>query len=129
MYKITIEKDSSYAEHYDTFTIEQEEKSVSITHAAEGFMDKDVDSKTIKLPLADYSPIADVFENLDFPKILAESDVLMGYDGWILKCTISNGMTVVSVSLWCPSEDPSKPETTRLLQACEKVCALFGEDL
>ena len=129
MYKITIEKDSSYAGHYDTFTIEPEEKSVSITHATEGFMDKDVDSKTIKLPLADYCPLVDVFENLDFPKILAESDVLMGYDGWILKCTISNGMTGVSVSLWCPSEDPSKPETTRLLQACEKVCALFGEEL
>ena len=129
MYKITIENDSSYAGHYDTFTIEQEESSVSITHAAEGFMNMDVESKTIKLPLAEYGPIADVFENLDFPKILAESDVLMGYDGWILKCTISNGMTGVSVSLWCPSEDPSKTETTRLLQACEKVCALFGEDL
>ena len=61
MYKITIENDSSYAGHYDTFTIEQEESSVSITHAAEGFMDKDVDSKTIKLPLTEYSPLADVF--------------------------------------------------------------------
>ena len=129
MYKITIEKDSSYAGHYDTITIEQEKSSVSIKYAAEGFMDKDVDSKTIKLPLTEYCPIANVFDNLDFPKILAENDVLVGYYGWILKCTISNGMTKVSVSLWCPSEDPSKPDTTKLLQACDKICALFGEEL
>ena len=40
MYKIKIERDSSYAGYYDTFTVEPDETSVLITHEAEGFMNK-----------------------------------------------------------------------------------------
>lgn len=36
-------------------------------------------------------------------------------------------MTEVTVSLWCPDENPSKTETTKLLKACDKVCNLFPE--
>ena len=127
MYKIKIERDSRYAGYYDTFTVEPDETSVLITHEAEGFMNKDVKPKTITMLLKDYTPINNVFENINFSKILEESDILNGYDGWILKCTVSNGMTEVTVSLWCPEEDPSKPETTKLLKACNKVCDLFPE--
>ena len=127
MYKITIERDSSYAGYYDTFTVEPSESSVSITHEAEGFMNKDVEPKTMTMSFKEYNPINEIFENINFSKILEESNVLMGYDGWILKCTISNGMTNVSVSLWCPEEDPAKPEITKLLKACDKLCNLFPE--
>ena len=127
MYTITIERDSSYAGYYDTFTVEPAESSVTITHEAEGFMNKDVEPKTITMSLKEYTPIQEFFENINFYKILKECDILNGYDGWILKCTVSNGMTKVSVSLWCPEEDSSKPETTKLLKACNKVCALFSE--
>ena len=64
MYNITIETAASYAGKSDTYTIEQGDKSIPVTHEVGGFMNKNV-----------------------------------------------------------------KPETTKLLQACEKVCALFDQEL
>ncbi len=127
MYKITIERDSSYAGLNDTFTVEPGETLVSITHETKGFMNKDEEQKTKNISLKKYTPINDVFENINFSKILEENDILIGYDGWILKCTVSNGMTEVTVSLWCPEKNPSKPETTKLLKACDKLFNLFPE--
>lgn len=127
MYKITIEIDSSYVGYYDTFTVEPDESTVSITHEAKGFRNKDVKPKTITMSLKEYAPINEIFNDVKFSKILEESDILRGYDGWVLKCTVSNGMTNILVSLWCPEEDPAKPETTKLLKACNKVCDLFPE--
>ena len=128
MYKITLEKDSSYAGYDDIFSITPEEGFVSITHDAEGFMNNDEESKTIELSPKEYQPIADAFDNINFYTVLEESNILMGYDGWVLKCTISKGMTNLTVSLWCPEEDSSKPETTKLLQACNMVFDLFPEE-
>lgn len=129
MYKIKITKDSCYTGHIDTYTVEQEEDSVIITHSGEGFSNYDLPSDIVKISLKEFKSIGDVFENINFDTILKESDVLNGYDGWILECTISNGMTKASVSLWCPEVDPVKPETTKLLKACEKICALVGDEL
>ena len=129
MYNITIETAASYAGKSDTYTIEQGDKSIPVTHEADGFMNKNVKPETKKLSHTEYRPIADVFENIDFQKVFKESGDLVGYDGWTLKVTLSKVMSGISVSLWCPSEDPSKPETTKLLQACEKVCALFDQEL
>ena len=66
MYKITIERDSSYAGYYDTFTVEPSESSVSITHEAEGFMNKDVEPKTMTMSFKEYNPINEIFENINF---------------------------------------------------------------
>lgn len=129
MYNITIERDVSYAGYDDFITISPEEKSVLITHEPEGFMNLESESKTIELSPADFKPIADTFENINFYTILEESNILKGYDGWTLNCTFSKGMTKLTVSLWCPDEDPSKPETTKLLKACIKIFDLFGIDL
>ena len=128
MYNITLEKDSSFAGYDDIFTITPEEGFVSITHDAEGFMNNDEKSKTIELSPKEYQPIADAFDNINFYTVLEESDILMGYDGWVLKCTISKGMTNLTVSLWCPDEDSSKPETTKLIRACNKVFDLFENE-
>ena len=81
-----------------------------------------------KLSHTEFRPIYDAFDVLDFTNIYKESGDLVGYDGWTLKCTISNIMSEISVKLWCPSESPEKPETTKLLQACEKVFSLFEEN-
>lgn len=129
MYKIKISKDSCYTGHIDTYTVEQEEDSVIIIHSGVGFSNYDLPSDIVKISLKEFKSIGDVFENINFDTILKESDVLNGYDGWILECTISNGMTKASVSLWCPEVDPAKTETTKLLQACEKICALVGDEL
>lgn len=125
MYKIKIVKDSSCAGYLDTFTVEQNGLSVLLTHEAEGFMNLEKEPHIRELSLQDPQTISKSFENINFYKILEESDILMGDDGWILKCTVSNGMTEVTVSLWCPDKDPTKPETTKLLKACDKVCNLF----
>lgn len=125
MYNITLEKDSSYAGYDDFYTASLEDSFVSITHEAEGFMNIDTKSQTIELSLEDFKPIAAAFDNINFYTVLEESNILKGCDGWILKCTISKGMTKLTVSLWCPEEDSSKPETTKLLKACDMIFNLF----
>lgn len=125
---ITIEKEVSYMGRKDIYTIEQGEKSIPITHKVGGFMHKKVKSEIKKLSHTDFRPIFDAFNDLDFTKAWKESGDIVGYDGWTLKCTISNVSSEISVQLWCPSEFPENPETTKLLKACEKVFDLFEDN-
>lgn len=129
MYNITIEKEVSYIGRTDTFTIGPADKSIPITHEVSGFMHKKVKPETKILSYTEYRLIEDAFKNIDFQKVFNESGDLVGCDGWTLKVTLSNIMSGISVSLWCPSKDSSTPETTKLLVACEKVCSLFGNEL
>ena len=122
---ITIERDVSYIGRKDTFTIEQGDKSISITYEVGGFMHKKVKPITKKLSHTEFRPIYDAFNALDFTKVYQESGDLVGCDGWTLRCTISNVMSEISVQVWCPSESPEVPETTKLLKACNMVIDLF----
>ena len=122
---ITIERDVSYIGRKDTFTIEQGDKSIPITHEVGGFMQKKVKTETKNLSHTEFRTIFDAFNALDFTKIYQESGDLVGCDGWTLRCTISNVMSEISVQVWCPSESPENPETNKLLQACDKVYNLF----
>ena len=128
---ITIEKEVSYMGRIDIYTIKYDDKSIPITHKVSGFMHKKVKPETKKLSHTDFSPIYDAFNHLDFTKAWKESGDFAGCDGWTLKCTISNEVSEISeiaVKLWCPEKDHSKPETTKLLEACEKVFSLFEEN-
>ena len=129
MYNITIEVEASYAGYDDIFSVTPDEKFVSINHEPEGFMNTETKSQTKELSISEYQPIADVFDDINFYTVLEESNDIKGYDGWTLNCTISKGMTKLTVSLWCPDENSSKPETTKLLKACKKVFDLFGFEL
>ena len=129
MYNITIEKEVSYIGRTDTFTIGPDDKSIPITHEVGGFMHKKVKPETKKLSYTEYRPIEDAFKNIDFQKVFNESGDLVGCDGWTLKVTLSNIMSGISVSLWCPTESPETPETTKLLQACEMIFSLFEDVL
>ena len=122
---ITIEKEVSYMGRTDIYIIEQGDKSIPITHEVGGFMHKKEKPETNKLSHTDFRPIFDAFNDFDFTKAWKESGDLVGCDGWSLKCTISNVMSEISVKLWCPSESSETPETTKILQACEKVFSLF----
>ena len=122
---ITIEKEVSYIGRKDIYIIEQGDKSVLITHKVGGFMHKKEKAETKKLTHTDFRPIFDAFNELDFTKAWKESGDIVGYDGWTLKCTISNVSSEISVQLWCPSDSPETPETTKLIKACEKVFSLF----
>ena len=122
---ITIKKEVSYIGRTDIYTIEQGDKSIPITHKVGGFMHKKVKPETKKLSHTDFRPIFDAFNALDFTKVWKESGDLAGFDGWTLECTIYHVSTEISIRLWCPEKDQSKPETTKLLEACEKVFSLF----
>ena len=125
MLTITIEKEASYMGRIDIYTIKYEDKSIPITHKVSGFMHKKVKPETKRLSHTDFSPVYDAFNDLDFTKAWKESGDFVGCDGWTLKCTISNVSSEISVQLWCPEKHQSKPETTKLLEACEKVFSLF----
>ena len=122
---ITIERDVSYIGRKDTFTITNDDKSIPITHEVGGFMHKKVKPESKKLSHTEFRPIFDAFNVLDFTKVFQESGDLVGCDGWTLRCTISNVMSEISVQVWCPSESPEVPATTKLLQACNMVFDLF----
>ena len=87
---ITIEKEVSYMGRKDIYTIEQGDKSISIKHKVGGFMHKKEKAETKKLTHTDFRPIFDAFNELDFTNAWKESGDIVGFDGWILKCTISN---------------------------------------
>ena len=125
---ITIERDVSYIGRKDTFTIENGDNSIPITLEVGGFMHKKVKPVTKKLSHTDFCPILDAFNALDFTKVYQESGDLVGCDGWTLRCTISNVMSEISVQVWCPSESPEAPATTKLLQACNMVFDLFPKE-
>ncbi len=122
---ITIKKEVSYIGRTDIYTIEQGDKSIPITHKVGGFMHKKVKPETKKLSHTDFRPIFDAFNDLDFTKVWKESGDLGGFDGWTLECTIYHVSTEISIRLWCPEKDQSKPETTKLIEVCEKVSSLF----
>ena len=121
---ITIENDGGMG-RTDIYTIEHGDRNVLITHEVGGFMHENEKPETKKLSREDFRPISDAFCDLDFTKAWKEAGNVVGLDGWTLKCTISNVSSEISVQLWCPSEAPEFPETTKLLHACESIFSLF----
>lgn len=128
MYKIIIEQDASYAGFFDTYTFEPNVKSVSITHESKGLLNFKEEPQTRELSLKESQSISGAFENFNFNKILEESYLRIGHNGWYLRCYVSKGVTTVCISLWSPVEDPSKPETTKLIKACNKIIDLFPKE-
>ena len=126
-YSITIKTEAAYAGRTDTYSVVTVDNTITIIHEVGGFMNKNVKPESKTLSDTEYSSFLDSFKNIDFQKVFHESGALVGCDGWTLTVTSSNVMSGISVSLWCPSEDPEKPETTKLLKACNKVCNYFPE--
>lgn len=124
-YNITIETEASYAGRTDIYTVESCEDKFTITHEIGGFMHKKEKTATKKLSAAEFKPIEDAFNKLDFTKVFIESGDNFGCDGWTLKCTIGKVISNISVLLWCPSSHQDIPETTKLLKACDMIFNLF----
>ncbi len=80
-----------------------------------------------KIPLEEYQKIIDEFYVLDFNKIFKENPDNIGLDGWEFKCSLVDGWNEISVSLWSPSKDDSKPETAKLLESCRNVFERFKD--
>ena len=126
MFEIIIDV-QNYFGTKEIFTFSYAGKSGLIIHEKGNFKDTDeLDRKTISK--ADFENIIKAFSEVNFTKVFNEHSDLIGLDGWILTCTIKKGTVNISAQLWCPVKEPSMPETTKLLEACELVCPIFELD-
>lgn len=123
MFTVIVEKEDGFR-NKETYTLEPDYSS--LTYEAEGFNKK---SKPVKKTISqtDIKKINEVFSALDFSKIFKETDDLLGMDGWTLTCTLEFRMNQVSVDVWCPNDSSSKPETAKLVKACELLESVFGK--
>ena len=123
MFTVIVEKEDGFR-NKETYTLEPDYSS--LTYEAEGFNKK---SKPVKKTISqtDIKKINEAFSALDFSKIFKETDDLLGMDGWTLTCTLEFRMNQVSVDVWCPNDSSSKPETAKLVKACELLESVFGK--
>lgn len=123
MFTVIVEKEDGFR-NKENYTLEPDYSS--LTYEAEGFNKK---SKPVKKTISqtDIKKINEAFSALDFSKIFKETDDLLGMDGWTLTCTLEFRMNQVSVDVWCPNDSSSKPETAKLVKACELLESVFGK--
>ena len=123
MFTVIVEKEDGFR-NKETYTLEPDYSS--LTYEAEGFNKK---SKPVKKTISqtDIKKINEAFSALDFSKIFKETDDLLGMDGWTLTCTLEFRMNQVSVDVWCPNNCSSKPETAKLVKACELLESVFKQ--
>lgn len=123
MNTITIEVEDCFGKK-EIFTVSSNYKSASIQHHYDDIQDiKKLDEKEITQ--ADYDKILKAFTNVNFHTVFNENPDLLGCDGWTLICSIHNGTSKLSIEVWCPEKDSSKPETTKLIEACELICPIL----
>ena len=123
MFTVIIEKEDGF-KNKETYTLDSDRCSLS--YEVEGFNKK---SKPVNKSISqtDAKKINEAFSALDFSKIFKETDDLLGCDGWTLTCTLEYRMNQVSVNVWCPNNSTTKPETTKLVKACELLESVFGK--
>ena len=123
MFTVIVEKEDGFR-NKETYTLEPDYSS--LTYEAEGFNKK---SKPVKKTISqtDIKKINEAFSALDFSRIFKETDDLLGMDGWTLSCKLEFRMNQVSVEVWCPNDSSSKPETAKLVKACELLESVFGK--
>ncbi len=123
MFTVIVEKEDGFR-NKETYTLYSD--ICSISYETEGFNKK---SKLLNKSISqtDAKKINDAFSALDFSKIFKETDDLLGCDGWTLTCTLEFRMNQVSVDVWCPNDSSKKPETTKLVKACELLESVFEQ--
>ena len=125
MFTLIFEKTDSY-ENKKIYTLEPDGSSSILASKSEDFNKK---GKYVRknISLAVTKKINDAFSALDFSKIFKETDDLIGNDGWTITCTLEFRMNQVSIDVWCPKGGSSKPETTKLVKACELFESIFEQ--
>jgi len=107
----------------EIFTLSQDFNVLELLHEKGNFEETDeVDRKNISK--ANFEKISKAFFDINFTELFNENPDQIHLDGWILTVSIQNDMAKISAQLFCPRKDNSKPETTKLLQACELICPL-----
>ena len=79
--------------------------------------------KNIKI--SDYNDILQSLQAINLDQVFKENEENIGLDGWTLSCSISHGVIHHEIAIWNPEKDALKTETTKFLQACDKVFALL----
>lgn len=123
MNTISIEIQDCFAKS-DIFTVSSDYHSASIQHHYNNIKKfKKLDERSITKD--DYEKILKAFMDVNFNAVFNENPDLIGADGWTLICSIENGTSRISIAVWCPEKDLSKPETLKLIEACELVCPVL----
>lgn len=117
----TLSKDG----HIDIYNIVDLVEKVVITHNFTELENDKEESERKTLSAADFRPIADAFENLDYTQIFKESDNLPYCDCSYLTCEFVSGKSSVSLSLYCKLQDTTVSEISKLFDACKMVFDLF----
>ena len=125
MFTVIIER-SEGLKNKDTYTLEPGENNSIISWEGEECNKKSGHTRK-SISILDSKKINDAFSALNFSKIFQETDNKLGKDGWTLTCTLEYRMNQVSVDIWCPEEGNSKPETSKLLQACKLFINIFDQ--
>lgn len=123
MYTITIKIEGSYGKA-DIFTVSERAHSAIIQHHYDSIKKiKKLDERSITKD--EFNIIFKAFMNVNFNELFKENPDLIAADGWTLICSISNGSAEISISVWYPEKDLSKPETKKLIEACKLVCPVL----
>ena len=123
MNTITIKIQDCFA-NSDIFTVLSSPHLASIQHHFDSIGKiKKLDVRNITKD--DYDKLYKAFMNVNFNEVFNENPDLLWFCSWTLICSFENGTAVISASVKCPEKDPSKPETTKLIEACELVCPVL----
>ena len=129
MLNISIEKQVSWVGR-TSISIQTDHKSALMYYHFRPSSEEQNEIKYEKrYSFARYEKIAALFESVDFSKVFNENRHQIGLDGWRINCSISSGFTRNTIDVWCPEKSEEKPETTKLLEACETMFGLVGEKL
>ncbi|MCR5620621.1 MAG: hypothetical protein K6G18_02075 [Treponema sp.] len=85
-------------------------------------------SSSTKISILDYKKLYDEAASLSLEKVFSENRGQTFLDGWELRFTLKNGMTILKVEVQCPDENKNASETRKLLVLCEKVFALVENE-
>ena len=129
MYNIKIEKLSTENDRIDTFETVEINGTVKIDHKFEFISNDKKDYERKRLSLTEFHPIAEAFENLDYTKIIKESNKLTGCEGWYVICTISKYPLSFSIGLYSHPDASKAPETTKFYEACNMIFELFKDPI
>lgn len=123
MNTITVTIQGCYGKS-EIFTVSETAHSASIQHHYDNIKKtKKLDERSITKD--EFNKIFNAFMEVNFNEFFNENPDLIGCDGWTLILSIHNGSAEIKASIWCPEKDSSKPETTKLIEACELVCPVF----
>ncbi len=126
MLNFTIERET--AEEITSISVMPNDKNALVSLNVEN-VPFSYNSKSIqkKISILEYAKLKDEVQTLSLEKIFHENLGSMFLDGWTLRFAVLSGSTELKIEVQCPEKSDAKPETTKLLDFCEKFFS-FSEE-